>query len=119
MSPAARTAPQRALAVRLLVAGGAVVALLAALAGFATGRTPLPPDFGLGLVVLVGAGALARRYGIALPGNGFTSYVLGIAVYALLWRGWAFAIVVAPLAMAVGDGFLPRLAVPAPPGNAA
>ncbi|HEX9394640.1 MAG TPA: hypothetical protein VF923_08315, partial [Gemmatimonadales bacterium] len=119
MSPAARTAPQRALAVRLLVAGGAVVALLAALAGFATGRIPLPPDFGLGLVVLVGAGALARRYGIPLPGNGFTSYILGVVVYAVLWRGWAFAAAVAPLAMMLGDVFLRRVSVRAALGNAA
>ncbi len=119
MSPPTRTAPQRALAIRVFVAGGAVVALLAAFVGYATGRTPLPPDFGLGLAVLVGAGALARRYGIALPGNGFTSYVLGIAVYALLWRGWAFAVVVAPLAMVVGDVFLRRASVRAALGNAA
>ncbi|HYR30590.1 MAG TPA: methyl-accepting chemotaxis protein [Gemmatimonadales bacterium] len=119
MSPAARTAPQRALAVRLFVAGGAVVALLAALAGYATGRIPLPPDFGLGLVVLVGAGALARRYGIPLPGNGFTSYILGVVVYAVLWRGWAFAAAVAPLAMMLGDVFLRRVSVRAALGNAA
>jgi len=119
MSPPTRTAPQRALAVRVLVAAAAVVALLAAFVGYATGRTPLPADFALGLVVLVGAGALARRYGIALPGNGFTSYVLGIVTYALLWRGWAFAVVVAPLAMIVGDVFLRRVSVRAALGNAA
>src|SRR5437867_1375709 len=99
MSPPARTAPQRALAVRILVAGGTVAAVMAALVGYATGRSALPPDCGLGLVVLVGAGAVARRYGIPLPGNGFTSYIIGIVLYALLWRGWAFAAIVAPLAM--------------------
>jgi methyl-accepting chemotaxis protein len=119
MSPTARTAPRRALAVRLLVTVGAALAFLAALIGYASGRTPLPPDFGLGLLVLVGAGALARRYGIALPGNGFTSYVLGIVVYALLWRGWGFAAVVAPFAMAVGDVLLRRLPARAALDNAA
>jgi methyl-accepting chemotaxis protein len=96
-----------------------VLALVVALVGYATGRTPLPADFALGLVLLVGAGALARHHGIALPGNGFTSYILGIVVYALLWRGWAFAAVVAPFAMAVGDVFLRRLTVRAALANAA
>jgi methyl-accepting chemotaxis protein len=119
MSPTARTTPRRALAVRLVVAVGAAAAFLTALVGYASGRTPLPPDFALGFVVLVGAGALARRYGIALPGNGFTSYILGIVAYALLWRGWGFAAVVAPFAMAVGDVFLRRLPVRAALSNAA
>src|SRR5207244_221289 len=50
-----------------------------------------------------------RRYGIGLPGNGFSSYVLGVMAFAVLDRGWALAVVVAPLAVGAGDLLLRRL----------
>src|SRR6266516_4665386 len=67
----------------------------------------------------VSVAAISRRYGIALPGNGFSSYVLGVMLFAIFDRGWAFAAIVAPLAMLVGDVLLRRLPFRAALGNAA
>src|SRR5207245_147121 len=73
------------------------------------------PEF----VALVVVGALTRRYGIALPGNGFASYILGVMVFAVLDRGWPCAALVAPVAMGAGDLVLRRLPARAALGNAA
>src|ERR1051325_11504242 len=91
----------------------------AAVASFAAGRPALGADVAEELVVLVIVGALARRFGIALPGNGFTSYILGVMAYATLDRGWPFGVFVGPVAMLVGDMALRRLPLAAALGNAA
>src|SRR5256885_11209840 len=83
------------LLVRALVALGAVAAIAAGLAAFASRGVPLGADVAEEIVVLVVVGALTRRYGIALPGNGFSSYILGVTAYAILDRGWPFGVVVA------------------------
>ncbi len=106
MSP--RLAPSPVLLVRGVIAVGALGAFAAAVAGYGSGRFPIDAGFAWSAVLLVVAGAVSRRYGIALPGNGFTSYVLGITAYAILDRGWPFAAIVAPFAMAAGDRFLRR-----------
>jgi len=62
---------------------------------------------------------LTRRYGIALPGNGFSSFILGVTAYAILDRGWTFGVLVAPLAIVAGDVALRRLPVAAALDNAA
>lgn len=98
-------------AVRAVVALGALAAVLWSLAGYVGGRWPAGGGFVLAGLALVAAGALTRRWGIPLPGNGFSSYVLGIVVVATLARGWPFAALVAPLAVGVGDLGLRRLAV--------
>ena len=107
------------LLVRALVTLGGVAATAAAATAFATGRVPLGVDVGEEFVVLTVAGALARRYGIALPGNGFSSYILGVTAYAILDRGWPFGVLVAPAAMVAGDLILRRLPAPAALDNAA
>src|SRR5712691_1011302 len=117
MSP--RLAPSPAFLVRGAVAVGALGAFAVAVAGFAAGRFPVDSGFAASAVLLVLAGAVSRRYGIALPGNGFTSYVLGISAYAILDRGWPFAVLVAPLAMALGGRLLRRLPLRAALTNAA
>jgi methyl-accepting chemotaxis protein len=61
---------------------------------------------GLEAAALIGAGALARRFGIALPRAGFVSCAPGVAVFALLDRGWPFAAVVTPLGIGLGDLWL-------------
>src|SRR4029077_10285496 len=71
------------------------------------------------LVVLVVVGALARRFGIALPGNGFSSYILGVMAYATRDRGWPSGVVVGRVAMLVGDVALRRLPLAAAFDNAA
>jgi len=108
-----------ALLVRLLIALAALVSFGAGLAAYATGRIPATPNLPLAGVLLVLVAAITRRYGIALPGNGFSSYVVGVMLFAMLDRGWAFAAIVAPFAMLVGDVLLRRLTFRSALGNAA
>ena len=119
MSALSRLKASPGLLVRALVAFGAVAAVAAGLAAFASRRVPLGADVAEEIVVLVVIGALTRRYGIALPGNGFSSYILGVTAYAILDRGWPFGVVVASLAMIAGDLALRRLPVAAALDNAA
>lgn len=94
MSPERGFVLSGVVAVRAAVAGVAVAALVAAGLVIAGGRIPLSSSLALGTGVLLAAGAASRRYGIALPGNGFSSYVLGIVVIALLAHGWPYAVIV-------------------------
>src|SRR5438876_3617446 len=119
MAALSRLKASPGLLVRTLVALGAVAAIAAGLAAFATRRVPLGADVAEEIVVLVVVGALTRRYGIALPGNGFASYILGVTAYVILDRGWPFAVLVAPLAVVAGDLALRRLPVAAALDNAA
>ena len=119
MSALSRLKASPGLLVRALVALGAVAAIAAGLAAFASRRVPLGADVAEEIAVLVVVGALARRYGIALPGNGFSSYILGVTAYAILDRGWPFGVLVAPLAIVAGDLALRRLPVAAALDNAA
>src|SRR5207244_2447977 len=80
-----------------------------ALAAYVAGRAVPGPGFGAEFATLVVIGALARRYGVALPGNGFSSYILGVTAFAVLDRGWACAVLVGPTAMVAGDLMLRRL----------
>ena len=109
MSAPSRVKPSPGLLVRALVALGGVAAIVAALATFASQGIPSGGDVTQEIVILVVVGALTRRYGIPLPGSGFASYILGVAVFATLDRGWAFCALVAPLTMIVGDIALRRL----------
>ncbi len=85
---------------------------LAALSALAyvvfTGAFPRPLPV-VELLLLVGAAAATRRFGLALPGKGFSSFVLGVVLFAVLHRGWGFAALVAPLGMLAGDLLLRRL----------
>src|SRR2546423_15709460 len=108
MSPISRLKTSPGLLIRALVALGAVAAIAAALANIAAGRPALGADPPQELVVLVIVGALARRFGIAPPGDGFTSYILGVMAYATLDRGWAFGGLVGPAAMLAGHVALRR-----------
>ncbi|HEU5260681.1 MAG TPA: methyl-accepting chemotaxis protein [Gemmatimonadales bacterium] len=114
MSVFSRLKASPGLLVRALVALGAVLAIVAAVAAYARGLATVRPGLALELVILVAVGALTRRYGIALPGNGFSSYILGVMAYAVLDCGWTCAALIAPVAMASGDLLLRRL----PPGAA-
>src|SRR5713226_8409883 len=119
MSPPPRLLWSPARSVQVTIAIGATLAAGWSLVAYGTGRVPPGPGFGLAALALVVVGALTRRYGVSLPGNGFSSYVLGTMVFAILDRGWTFAALVAPLAMILGDVFLRRLPVRAALGNAA
>src|SRR5881392_4430568 len=111
MSPLPRPMASPGVLVRALVSLGAVSAVAAAVAAYAAGRAVPGPGFGAEFATLVMIGALARRYGVALPGNGFSSYILGVTAFAVLDRGWACAVVVASLAMIAGDLALRHLPV--------
>ena len=119
MSALSRVKPSPGLLVRALVALGGVAAIVAALATFASQGMPSGGDVTQEIVILVVVGALTRRYGIPLPGSGFASYILGVAVFATLDRGWPFCALVAPLAILVGDVALRRLPLGAALDNAA
>ena len=119
MSSLSRLKASPGLLIRALVALGAVAAIATALANIASGRPAFGADAAEELVVLVILGALARRFGIALPGNGFTSYILGVMAYATLDRGWPFGVLVGPAAMLAGDVALRRLPLTAALDNAA
>jgi methyl-accepting chemotaxis protein len=108
-----------AVLVRVVVSLAAIVAFGAGLAAYVNGRVPTGQNLPLAGALLILLAGITRRYGIALPGNGFSSYVLGVMLYAILDRGWAFAAIVAPFAMLVGDLLLRRLPLRTALGNAA
>ncbi len=110
---------RRVLFVRAVVGLAALVSFGAGLAALARGPVAVGQSLPLAGVLLILFAALSRRHGIALPGNGFSSYVIGVMLFAILHRGWAFAAVVAPFAMVVGDVLLRRVPVQAALGNAA
>ena len=107
-----------ALSLRVVVSLAGLASFGAGVLAFARGTAPTG-DLGLAAVAVIVAAALTRRNGIALPGNGFSSYVVGVMLYAILDRGWAFAALVAPFAVLVGDIPLRRLPVRAALNNAA
>src|SRR5258706_11715683 len=108
-----------ALSLRVIVSLAGLAAFGAGFGAYARGWVPAGENLALAAVALIVAAALSRRYGIALPGNGFSSSVVGVMLYAILDRGWAFAALVAPFAMLVGDILLRRLPVRAALNNAA
>ncbi len=108
-----------ALSLRVLVSLAGLASLGAGVLAFARGAAPAGDNLAFAAVALIVAAALSRRLGIALPGNGFSSYVVGVMLYAILDRGWAFAALVAPFAMLFGDIPLRRLPLRAALNNAA
>src|SRR6266550_1561620 len=92
-----------ALIIRIAVATAALVSFGAGLVAYVNGWVPAGENLPLAGALLILVAAITRRYGIALPGNGFSSFVLGVMLFAILDRGWAFAAIVAPFAMLVGD----------------
>ncbi|HYT04593.1 MAG TPA: methyl-accepting chemotaxis protein [Gemmatimonadales bacterium] len=119
MSSLLRLKDSPALLVRALVSLGAGAAIVGAVAAYLSGRAAAGPGLAVEILGLVVVGALTRRHGIPLPGNGFASYILGVMAYATLDRGWPFAVVIAPFAMVVGDLALRRLPPSTALGNAA
>src|ERR671931_414006 len=91
-----RVSAAPALLVRVVVSLAALVSFGAGLAALVTGRVPAGENLPLAGALLVLVAAFTRRYGIALPGNGFSSYVVGVMLFTILDRGWALAAIVAP-----------------------
>src|SRR5438034_9518959 len=99
MSAFSRLKASPGLLVRALVALGAVAAVAAGLAAFASRPVPLGADVAEEIAVLVVVGALTRRYGIALPGNGLSSHILGVTAYSIFVRDMPRGVVLAALAI--------------------
>lgn len=85
---------------------------LAALAALAyvvlTGALPRPFPF-VEFVLLIGVAAATRWFGLPLPGKGYSSFVLGVVLFAVLRRGWGWGTLVAPFGMLSGDLLMRRL----------
>ncbi|NIS02455.1 MAG: hypothetical protein GWN99_15530, partial [Gemmatimonadetes bacterium] len=102
------TNPRLFTAIRLTVAIGGALALMAAVVS--SWRAGGIWDAGTVLqffILAVTAGA-SRRFGIALPGKGFASFLLAVVIVALLLGGWAFAVIVATVGTGIGDWLVRR-----------
>src|SRR5258708_15605364 len=97
-----------ALIVRIVVATAALVSFGAGLAAYVNGWVPAGENLPLAGALLILVAAITRRYGIALPGNGFSSYVLGVMLFAILDRGWGLCPTTRTPPTARGGPPLPR-----------
>ena len=96
------TSRQRVGEDRFLRIGVDLAALATLVLVVLTGEFPHPvPLRELALLLVVAAAT--RRFGLALPGKGFASFVLGVVLFAVLHRGWGFGVLMAPLGMLAGD----------------
>ena len=100
-----------------LRAGVDLLALAALAYVLVAGEFPHPFPM-LEYVLLVVVAAATRRYGLALPGKGFSSFVLGVVLFAILRHGWGWGVLVSPLGMLAGDLPLRRLRLRAAVANA-
>jgi methyl-accepting chemotaxis protein len=107
--PVNDSSPLRALGVRLTVAVGATAVAIAALVNVASEPQAWVLGHAPGLITLALAAALSRRLGFPLPGRGFASFLLGVALLALLLMGWPAALLATGAGMLAGDLGLRRL----------
>jgi methyl-accepting chemotaxis protein len=68
-------------------------------------------------VLLVVVGASTRYFGIPLPGKGFTSFVVGSGIAAVIALDWAAGALVCALGCFAGDALLRRLPIRNALGN--
>ena len=99
----------RALWVRLASRFGAALFLIAALLRIAGAPGWWTGGKGLEAVLLALAAMLTRRFGFALPGRGFASFVLGVALLGLLLDGWPGGVLPTTVGMLAGDLVFRRL----------
>jgi methyl-accepting chemotaxis protein len=97
--------------VQAAVQGAALLFIIAAVGRLTATVDFQQGSFALEFVVLLAAAGLTRRFGIPLPGHGFSSFVLGTVWIALFLRGWPFAVLVAAIGTASGDMFFRKLPV--------
>ena len=81
----------------------AVLFLSYAISGIRTSPEFWDGNQSLNLILLVTAGAFTRRYGIPLPGKGFTSFLFATVWIGLFLHDRHFAVVVAALGTVGGD----------------
>ena len=89
--------------VRAVVQVTALALLFAAVGRLTTSVDFQQGSFALEFVILLAAAGLTRRFGIPLPGQGFSSLVVAVVLIALFLRGWPFAVLVAAIGTASGD----------------
>ncbi|UCD23560.1 MAG: GAF domain-containing protein [Gemmatimonadota bacterium] len=94
--------------IRLLAEIGGLGFFLAAAAGLLGNPDLRAGAFALQSIVIGAAAAGSRRFAIALPGRGIASFVTGVALAAILLRGWQFAVLIASLGMLFGEIVLRR-----------
>lgn len=87
---------------RFIGTGFAILGFLALLAGVAGGEVVTPFPWVLALVLLVFA-TITRRFGVALPGKWFVSFVPAAAASAAVALGWGAGGVVGCLGFVLGD----------------
>lgn len=92
----------------LIQVGVLAGAVLAVVASIWSNRFPQPFP-AAELLLSVTAAAATRKYGIPLPGKGYSSFVLGVVLFALLRHGWAWGALVALTGMSSGDLLFRRL----------
>ncbi len=109
----------RALWVRLVILLGAALLLIAALLRIAAAPGWWTGGKGLEVVLLALAATLTRRFGFPLPGRGFASFVLGVALLGLLLDGWPLGLLTATSGMLAGDLLFRRLKLGDAVSNAA
>ena len=105
--------------VRLAILLGAAFFLIAALLRIAGTPGWWARGRALEVVLLALAATLTRRFGFPLPGRGFASFVLGVALLGLLLDGWPTAILTATAGMLAGDLLFRRLRLGDAASNAA
>jgi methyl-accepting chemotaxis protein len=101
-------------AVRRAVVGFAV---LASALGIWAGQYVQPFPW-IMAAALIGIGAATRYFGIPLPGKGFTSFVVGAGIAAVIALGWAAGAVVCAAGCFAGDALFRRLPMRNSVGNA-
>ncbi len=105
MSASASLGKRLDLIVVPLLEVGAAAAVIAAIA---TGSLPRPFPV-IEALLLVGAAAALRRFGLPLPGKGFASFIMIVPLFTILYRGWGMAALVTVTGVFVGDLVLRRL----------
>lgn len=96
---------------RFVIEAAAVLLLALAVIRFATVPALAERAFVVPFALIVAAIALTRRYGIALPGRGFASFVFIPVLIAILLFGWEFAVLACAAGLIAGDLGLRRLRV--------
>ncbi len=94
--------------VRLVAEIGGLGFFLAAVAGLLGDPDLRSGAFALQSIVIGAAAAGSRRFAVALPGRGIASFVTGVALAAVLLRGWEFAVVIMSVGMLFGEAVLRR-----------
>ena len=110
-SDLAATRARRAVQLRGVLGIGATAAIIAGAVSSWPAAVAAPGAFLVQLVLFVAFGALTRRVGIALPGGGYASFVLGVVLSATILHGWGFAALAGALTIVIGDLALRQLPV--------